>query len=350
MKDKSILLFPIGIVVALLFAEVTLEIRHYLRGYSPSLISIFLEEKNSADEESSRFGPTEEFPFFSPIVDLEGAPNKTRIWIASASHAIAGAPRMRLFPTQLCEHYSRQTGVLCASLNGSRNGSSIRTNIQLIETYAGQYRPDFIVLYQMSSEINSIARSMSRKNSTTGAASNVSGRTFNPQVIRRFIEETSAYGHLREYISGSIALQAVLATMLPQAGVDQYRREVMNFIDTANGVGSRPILTTFVTSHCLQDNEEIPYYTKLTLMRYQQWLSPEGWQRTIKQLNDSIREISRDQDVFLIDLEESLCKKSEFFTDFVHLNERGHDAFARAIADGLSSVHDAPVLVLNGDN
>ena len=52
-------------------------------------------------------------------------------------------------------------------------------------------------------------------------------------------------------------------------------------------------------------------------------------------MNESLREIAREESIPLIDVSGALLGHPDYFRDFVHFNSKGHAAVAEAIATAL---------------
>jgi hypothetical protein len=336
MIDKRLIAVPIMIFLMLFVVEFMLEARHYSKGLTPPFFqlakSLFSVSQAGALSLSNN---TIERPFVNNNHTKSKAANVRRIWVSSASHAIMGAKEDSTFPEKICE-YARFDKGGCETLNGSSPGEDVEGNIKRIESYADQYAPDIVVLYQMSQEINKYARLGFGKTRTAFGDEITSNPLISSEPIKKWLETTSAYGHLREYISGFIVLQAPLHNKLPDNLVEEFRVSILNFVASVRAGRAVPVLMTFSASYNRENVSHMNFYTKLTLMRYQQALSVRGWVTAIAQLNEVIREVSKNNNVLLIDLQKAIDGRPEFFSDFVHFNAEGHAAVAREIGRSLS--------------
>ena len=85
------------------------------------------------------------------------------------------------------------------------------------------------------------------------------------------------------------------------------------------------------------------YKDKLGLVRYNSYLSDEGWVNTIKTFNEIIRSTAIEKNVHYIDLEKSLSGKKQYFTDFVHFTKKGHEIIGEKLAsDFMNIVKNTP--------
>jgi len=341
--DKRLFYFPLLVFVALLAVELVLELRHYMKGFSPPIIqwaqSLYFPSQEVDDEKRQvKITAKEKSPFSRTDVPKEKTYKTLRIWISSASHAIMGASSDEVFPARICSHLAVEAR-RCEVLNGSAAGEDIEDNLNRIRDYGETYSPDVIVLYQMSQNINGYARNGLRKPKTGFGNEITSNPIVSSEYLDRWVENTSAYGHLREYVSGYVVLNALLDERLPDNLIEDFENKLIMFFTQVREVGSVPVLSTFAGSHIRKNINEMPMYTRLTLMRYQQALSVKGWVMAIEQLNEVVRTVAQENDVLLIDLAEIIGGQPELFRDFVHFNQRGHDAVAKEIAGSLRTFY-----------
>ena len=71
------------------------------------------------------------------------------------------------------------------------------------------------------------------------------------------------------------------------------------------------------------------------MVRYNPYLKPSGWIKSVHNLNAVIREVARDHNVLLLDLETPLAQQAELFRDPVHFTPAGHEEAARVLAHEL---------------
>jgi len=317
----------------MLLCELTLEYRHYHKGFNTPIFGVKEQQKEKSNSkkngQSHEYGPSSVFPFRSRIIEKNKKDN-VRIWIASASHAEhITLPQEEIFPNKICDFWVGG----CEVLNGSKAGMSIPGNIDLLNKYVKLYRPDFSVLYQMSliieyqqgALLNNIAeKAIENRNSI-----------FDISHIKAFLQTTSAYQHLSDYIGGNLKLEGFLKNRLPKTYDSDFELQIMSFLETSKQNGVQPVLTTFAASHDTSNLSDMPLSIRTNFVRYNSYLSPLGWVTMIKHYNDLVREIASREGAFLIDIESEMNGKSWLFVDFVHFNPEGHRLLAIFLAQKL---------------
>lgn len=328
--------YLIVMVVVMLALETGLEYRHYRLGYDTPIFGNQTDNSQSSasSRENSKFGPTTDFPFRSEIVAPE-KDGKLRIWISSASHAYGGRiPPEHIFPNEICKRLPAPES--CQAINGSDNGMSIDGNIRLLRKYAPLYKPDIAVLYQMSMIISEQQKNLTEKSAGTGQTTSNSILDFSPAI--KLYESLSLYVHLSDYIGNNIKLQGNLKERLPDSMDEDFEQKILSFIHACRELGIEPVLSTFALSHDLT-NINLMSRTEITnFVKYQAYLSPTGWIRTIEHYNELMKEIGNEQHVTVIDVSHALHGKPEYFIDYVHFNAEGHQIVAQAMSEKLAHV------------
>jgi lysophospholipase L1-like esterase len=338
------------IIVGLsVLAESLLEYRHFKLGYktviygqqskvgqksklvsTKSSITSPLTDTSKA-EDVDTYGPTENFPFRSKLISTQknGA---IRLWVASASHAEGGSlPAKDLFPNLICQ-YVHATSHL-EVINGSKAGMTIARNVSMLKEYILSYKPDYAILYQMSMTISEQQRRLTQ---CAGTASNV----INAYLTRlvKFFQSLSIYIHLSDYIGGNIKLAGQLKDGLPSDMDEDFHKQIMLFIETCRQNNVTPILTTFAGSHDRGNIHQMHFSIRTNFVKYDNYLSPEGWVNTVSRYNNLLRRIASQENVDFIDLEKEMNGKAEYFIDYVHFNKHGHKKVASIIGKWMNRI------------
>ena len=61
------------------------------------------------------------------------------------------------------------------------------------------------------------------------------------------------------------------------------------------------------------------------------------WKEIYDSFNQAVRDVARDQEVFLIDIAELVPQNSKYIYDFVHFNDEGSEFVANVIARELAA-------------
>jgi len=158
------------------------------------------------------------------------------------------------------------------------------------------------------------------------------------QRIEKTIEQMTTYGHLRTYLGGSVLLSTLLHNDIGSMAKNDFKNILVEFIQASKEIDAIPILITFSTAYDTENFQHMPYKSKLFLVRYNSFLSDEGWVNTIKTFNEIIRSTAIEKDVHYIDLEKSLSGKNQFFTDFVHFTKKGHEIIGEKLASDFMKI------------
>lgn len=324
----------------LLLVETALEVRHYRKGFSTLLFG----QKESArhlDAGDAASGPTPEFPFRSAVVQVTKPPNSVRLWVASASYAAAvDLPPSASFANQLCRTFSAAHGKPCQTLNNSAAAWTTTENIEQIKRFGARWQPDFVVLYEMSNDIEYYSGKHLDTPRTLWTFDNGIFDSVRA-VLQGILERTSLYSHVRHYIGGSVLLSAQLPASLPEKAVGDFRMRLEAFIRECRNIGATPVLLTFAASNDVRSMQSMPLDYKFQVLRYNGNLSPEGWVHTIDRFNEIIRQVGSENDVIVADVAAHLDRRAEYYKDFFHFTPQGHAAMAALIGSLLSRQVDA---------
>lgn len=291
-------------------------------------------QREQGDDE---FGPTTSFPFRSRIIPMKRQPGDHRYWVASSSHAEdLYLPPSMTFPNILERLLKKEKGD-ATMLNASRAGIDIPQNVNDLKRWGEQWRPDYVILYQLSLTISSIAKRTLAGTRAQGApALNNAAKLVGPiNWVNQLVEKTTIYANIKGQVSARIGENRVLANDLGLQGEQELSAMLQDFIDTTRMIGSVPVLTTFATSHTRKQLAVIPHEIALGLFKYSSLLSVEGWVTSVERLNAVIRRIAAQEGIMLIDIEDAVAGHPEFFRDFVHFTPAGHEAVARSMRDAL---------------
>ena len=332
---KALYAYLIMILSLVCLIEVGLELRHFHKGYNTPIFGVKERKEYKPEPVASgqlAYGPTEPFPFRSIIVDRDND-YAERIWIASSSHAEGGSiPAPKIFPNLICGSikYLPQ----CEVINGSKVGMTVAQNLSLMREYAPIYKPKFAVLYQLGIIIAEHQRTLLNKDVALVGKTNSSIYA----AISKQLQRTSLYGHLSDVIGGNIKLEGLLKNDLPEAMTENFDDQILSFISTSKELGVSPILMTFAVSHNTDNIQEMPFLTRTNFVKYNTYLSPNGWLVMVDRYNERLRAIAQKESVPLIDLEKRMSGEPEYFLDFVHFNEAGHQVVSDVIGDAFTGL------------
>ena len=328
----------------LVAGEVALEVRANHRGYQTLLFgepsashtgdtgSHVDDYLDPADE----FGPTESFPFRSPVIGTEKPTEAIRVWFASSSYAEdTRFPTPNVFPNAAARTVAEALNRPVQMLNRSRAGYVIPSNIQHLNKSGKQWAPDLVLLYQMTNDLNQL----SRPGLSNGPELEPSPVRFSLDLgdfLGRLYEQTTLFEQLSANVTPRLTAHRLLPDSLPRQATVAFRQRVIEFVAAAEASDAKPVLLTFAPR--FHDAEKLTTETRYSLLRWNPYLSPEGFIRTLQNWNEAIRNIASEEGIPLIDLERRTKGKSHLYRDFVHLTREGHKEFAAALADGIIEI------------
>jgi hypothetical protein len=316
--------------------EVALEIRAHLRGFDTLLIPIAASSQSTQDRERTRFGPSEGFPFRSPIVPAERPPNTRRYWIASSSHAEdTRQPPERIFPN-LLQQDLRARGEAAEVLNASRAGTGIDGNLEQLTQLAPRWQPDVVILYQGSLEINRLSTRYLAGSDRVEPSSGTSANGGRPNPVVRLLESTTLYSLLKTNVTTRISVARPLAPSLTPEAFHDFEGTLRRFVRGVRTRDTVPVLCTFAAMHDRGDLPDFSENAVSSIFRYNPHLSLEGWIDAIERINSIIRQVGAEEQVMVVDVDRHVGGRPDLFVDFVHFTAEGHEAVARAIATGLT--------------
>jgi hypothetical protein len=329
------------IVVYLVALEVALELRATRLGWPTLLFGGAAGEKQA----DPTWGPSDEFPFRSPRIAAEPSSGRARIWFASASYGedVQQAPA-DVFPN-LAAARLRERGIECDALNASLAGNTVAWNVRDLEQFAPRFAPDVVVLYQMSNDIDELStqlcgrgwRSASERKAPTPATPDEE-LVAEEDWLARTVEETTVFKHLKSSITSRVTKARRLAPSLGEPGERLFEGRVRAFVAKCREVGAAPVLCTFPTAYTRATLADTPREYELNLLRFNVFLSLEGWLDSVERFNGVLRRVASAEQVGLIELAEPVSGRAELFRDMWHLTQAGHAEVAGRIADGLAGL------------
>ncbi len=309
----------------LIVLELALEWRAYGRGWETWVFGHKAPERPAAAAPSA-YGPTDAYPFRSRVVEQARTVGAPRLWIASASYAMGGNLAVEyVFPVRIGELLAAP-GSTVEVLNAGRVGTTVVDNTVELRAQAARWKPDVAILYQMSTDVDQLSRTLGHKGGLEAAAGS-EGLDWGSAVITK----TTAWPLLKEEVSSRVTRMMPLDDGLGAEGERAFEARVRGFTAACRELSIQPVLCTFVTSHGRGDPDELPMH----VFRYNQRLSRKGWHDTVDAWNDVLRRVAKDEGLLLVDLAPLLLGKRASFVDFVHFSKGGHETVARAVSDAL---------------
>jgi hypothetical protein len=321
--------------------EVGLEVRAYRRGYATLIFGQREVVATQQDRsETDPWGPSEEFPFRSVIVDPVKPPGVIRIWIASASQA--EDPRMPpdlIFPS-LLEEYLEDRGIRAQILNAGKVGLATASNQAALELRGGIWQPDIVVLYSMQAGTpdgdKPSGKEVDQQGSQVPQANMPRSGQKAPSGLDRVIENFTLYDLLKTNITPMLVAEKQLPDRVAEGEIDGFEAAVDSFVGTVEALGARPVLSTIAISHETHNLAEMPADYRLNRLRFDPSVSVAGWVESVARLNDRLSVYAKQNDLPLVPLAENVGGRPKYFRDPVHFTPAGHAEVARVLADYLA--------------
>lgn len=333
------LLAPLLWIVALLAAlEVALELRAMRQGW-PTLL---FPSTAGASEAREDVGPSKDFPFRSRRVEPAAGPGVARVWFASSSYGEDTQQAVDdVFPNRAVA-LLRERGVACEALNASVAGHTVLGNVDDLARNAASWRPQVVVLYQMSNDIDKLATALGSRGWSApqegehGAALETATQVSAPHWADKFVESTTIYKHLKSSLTSHVARGRVLERSLGEPGDELFELRVRAFLERCRALDATPVLCTFPTAYTLANAEQTPEEYELNLLRFNVFLSREGWLESVERFNAVLRRVAQSERVALIDVAGRFAGRAELFRDMWHLTKDGHEQVAQMLAEELA--------------
>jgi hypothetical protein len=326
------------IALYLVALELALEYRAARRGWEALLLG---KPAGWAHAGDASFGPSEDFPFRSRRIQPARTPRTARVWFASASYGEdLQLPPEEVFPNRTGE-LLHELGIACEVLNASHSGDSILSNVEDLAIDGERYRPDAVVLYEMSNDVDRLAVELCsggfRPEAAPAGDAAVTEAT-TPGWGGKVLEETTVFKHLKSEVTSRLSKGRALASTLGEEGERRFAQRVEAFLEECRAIGATPVLCTFATAYRAEDARRVPEEFELNLLRFNVYLSTTGWLDSVERFNAVIRRVAGEKGVEVVDLAGELSGRRELFRDMWHLKEPGHRIAATAVSRVLAKL------------
>lgn len=284
-------------------------------------------------------------PMFEPVKP----PDVVRIMVYGGSAAfdsgnVEGHDWPRLVEKRLHESGKDKVEVINAATPGHASFDSVGK----LFSEGHVYSPDYVLLYSVWNDIKDFKATeplLRLHEPTQGTESDP--RTTYQNFLDRWLSETSqVYVRVRERYfiwkyrigaEGSLP-EGSYASTLSDAALRQYKMNIETFVDVAKNAGATPVLITeahLATRNTTDaDKKRISYEMVL--------LTHDALCDAYDAADRILREVSSEKGVPLIDASNVLSGRSEFFSDHVHLTERGSIALADVISTSMAPLLSKP--------
>jgi len=210
------------------------------------------------------------------------------------------------------------------------------------------FDPDYVVLYNAWNDIKYFRLKSNLLRSFHPYHESMDFRLYYLNGVDRFLgEHSELYLILREiHLARELRLTPEGAApgrneLLPAAGdygPEQYRINIEMFVELAHSIGAVPVLMTQARladrGNGKREREKINY--TLVSLNHEQLVS--AFERT----DEIIMRTAKTKHVIVMDASAHMSGKAEFFTDHVHLSEKGSEALAAFVAENFRKILQGP--------
>ena len=347
--------------VILVGAETALEVRAARRGFATLLFGdTHVAADNAGDEAGDGtgddagddagggvpFGPSDGFPFRSPVTPAARVPGTVRVLVFGSSQAFeARLPGRAVFPNKLAGELTDRLGVPVQVLNHSAGGRTVGDHLAAAPGVLDRWRPDAVVLYELSNDFTVEAkRGPDPADSETPADED---RPAAPAPLRwdgpaKLLERTTLYHLVKTNLTPRISRRTPLRGPLPPAARERYLGRVRRFVRVCRARGVPVVVGTLAVSHTGPAVAELPAGFEGAMLRFLPTVSAAGWDGTVRDWNAGLRDLPGTfpdpPAVRVADVAAAAGGRPALFVDFLHPNADGHAVLAETFADALAPV------------
>jgi hypothetical protein len=321
------------IVMYLTIAEIALEFRDFVRGYSSLIFDLskqVLTGGNKVAESVNdrwRNSGNLQFPFRSQYILPPKAPNVKRIWILSSSYAEdIYLPVDAIWPNVLVSLLNRIKPGTYELLNAAKAGMDTLDGLEKLKKYYSIYKPDLVIAYNMSNEIIKMSRSLfvpARGFTSTG----IEKKQWSDMIV----ENSTIYDKTVRLVRTRLVGEKILADSLGERNTRPFVLSQEKLKEFCRMHGILLVLCTFATEVTEHDNPDKVAESIRFLFAYNPYLSAKGWIRTVNDLNEKIRTVHEEAGTIIADLAKNLSGQPLLFRDYIHFTREGHKAVAKEL-------------------
>jgi len=255
------------------------------------------------------------------------------------------------FPYRVGELLITQSGLKARTLNGGVSGNhSLHSLIQFLAK-AAPLQPRYVVLMHNINDLTLLTKTGSywRAPPSRALVSSLPDTSLQPlfdlpaifKTLQNLLPSPTTPTTPDEWSDYRIALREV-----DQVEIERlFRASITSFVNTVRAFGVKPILMTQFNRIKTGDS-----FVRATYERDAQVMSFESFTDLYAQLNQIIRDVATQEDVYLIDLDRMIPSTNVYIYDAVHLNGEGSLMVAKTIAAALNSYDKHFVLADSADD
>jgi hypothetical protein len=342
------------LVLFLLSAEMTARLDDWLHLGVPILATPDMDhDLLMRDQNGTRGRPHGRFKkwqlnaygFRSPEITLEPSPDCKRVMVLGASETFGlYESEHKEFPAQLAGLLNQQGR--CEVINAALPGMTIRSMTRYWETWAGQFRPDVVVIYPSPAFYLSDAFSRAPRKKTQppaaaeqepapGPRSRLLFRMKDvlhlPDFVQRWRMERDIQKKLDALTAGE---DGKFFQTVPQERIDLFAADLVQLVKSIQKQGARPILLTHAIRSAVPPRAED--FNDLHAMRVH---LPRATEEVLAEFEQAAARavVARAGEcgVRVVDIAEAMNGRRDWFADLVHFNDEGASVIGGLVAEGV---------------
>lgn len=218
------------------------------------------------------------------------------------------------------------------AINGAVPGYTLGLSTRGLMNRIARFNPDVIIAYQMTADISAqAALEFSRQRESASTKS----------ILAEFVGKQSLLVNLIRLNTAAFKARYFAQRCrdrLNSDGLVKYERKLQELVQHCRDRSWRLVLCTCPRSFGDATAPSDQYTLAASALASSPGLSLKGLNDAYMRYNEVIRAVARTEGILLVDLDKRIPKRSDFFTDAIHLNDLGHRMVAEAIAEALSRV------------
>lgn len=257
-------------------------------------------------------------------------PDLTIVFLGGSTTECRFMPEQQRFPFLVGRNLESSLALRVNSHNGGNAGNTSLHDLLLLQTKVLPLRPRFVVLMENLTDLMFLAQH---------------GEYHSPSAMRALVR-TEARAKPMDWLIGLIAAGKTAAGQSPLAQVDtavppsaqvfsdQFRKNLELFIFLCRQNGSTPVLMT--QANRLVEPLAPNLAAQLQPVYESRRIAPAQFLVIYAALNETVRQVAKERQVLLIDLDRLIPKTAANMYDVVHLNAEGSRLVSEHVAQALA--------------
>ncbi len=212
------------------------------------------------------------------------------------------------------------------AINAAVPGYTLDYSVHQMQANVAEFSPDIVVLLQTSTDIAAHSRRQWPRSSVNSPPRNGIARWVHRHSLLLNLVRVNA-ATFSGYLLGRDPTRR-----LDEDGLTDYRRGIRQLIDISEADNRRVVLCTCPRSFGDRSAPTSQAALATSALASNTAISLAGLNDAYDRYNDAIRSVAKERGVALVDLATLVPQRGDYFVDAVHLNDRGHQLVAQAVA------------------